>query len=227
MTTQQQHAPAAIDPATQVGLVALSVADLARSVAFYTEALGFTVLQRRQDGSAATLGAAGAPLLLLAEQAGARPWPVERATGLYHFAILLPARADLGRWLRHWLEVGYPLPGQGDHLVSEALYLEIPMGMGLKSTVTGRAMTWTWANGQIRMAADPVDIRGLLDEANQAGEPLGRVARPARASVTCISRLAILRRPWRSITMSSVSTSWRGCRVRSSSRPAATTITSG
>ena len=170
MTTQAQHTPTtSIDPATQVGLVSLAVADLARSLDFYTTALGFALLQR--DETSATLGAAGAPLLLLTEQAGARPWPTERVTGLYHFAILLPTRADLGRWLRHWLELGLPLPGQGDHLVSEALYLRDPDGHGIEVYRDRPRETWTWANGQVRMATDPVDIHGLLAEAERDGAP--------------------------------------------------------
>src|SRR4051794_31296723 len=124
MTTYEQQArPASIDPATQVGTVALTVADLDRSIRFYTGTLGLAEL-RRADGSA-VLGAGEAPLLSLTERRGAGRWPGD-ATGLYHFAVLVPARADLGRWLRHWLELGLPMPGQADHLVSEALYLSDP-----------------------------------------------------------------------------------------------------
>jgi catechol 2,3-dioxygenase len=171
MTTQAEPTTTSIDPATEVGLLALTVADLARSLDFYTNAIGFQVLQ--QDASTATLGTAGRPLLLLTEQPGATPWPRDRQsyTGLYHFAILLPTRADLGRWLRHWLELGFPLPGQGDHLVSEALYIEDPDGHGIEVYRDRPRETWTWAHGQIRMAADPVDLRGLLAEAERAGAP--------------------------------------------------------
>ncbi len=171
MTTSAQTTSAtAIDPATTVGLLSLTVSNLDRSVAFYTDAIGLALLDRG-DGTA-TLGVAGTPLLLLTEQAGARPWPREQAsyTGLYHFAILVPTRADLGRWVRHWLELGLPL-GQGDHLVSEALYLSDPDENGIEVYRDRPRGEWQWANGQVRMAADPVDIRGLLAEAERAGEP--------------------------------------------------------
>lgn len=160
-----------IHPATEVGLLSLTVADLARSIAFYTEALGFEVLHG--DASEATLGAAGTPLLLLTEHTGAQPWPHDRYgyTGLYHFAILMPTRADLGRWLRHWLELGFPLPGQGDHLVSEALYLSDPDGNGIEIYQDRPREGWRRINGQIQMASDPVDIRGLLSEGERAGRP--------------------------------------------------------
>src|SRR5438093_10325456 len=89
---------ASIHPDTQIGLVALIVADLPRSLGFYTEVLGFTVLDRAPQ--IAVLGSVEArPLLVLHELTGAHPKPRE-ATGLYHVAVLLPSRADLGRAVR-------------------------------------------------------------------------------------------------------------------------------
>jgi len=160
-----------IHPDTTIGLLCLTVSDLTRSLTFYTEALGFELLE--QDGTEATLGAKGTPLLLLSEQAGAAPWPRDRQSyaGLYHFAILMPTRADLGRWLGHWLELGFPMPGQGDHLVSEALYLEDPDGNGIEIYRDRPRDQWQWSDGQVRMAANPVDIQGLLTEAAQSVEP--------------------------------------------------------
>jgi catechol 2,3-dioxygenase len=169
----QQHSSsiASIHPATDVGLLALTVADLDRSLAFYTRLLGFELLDSSAEG--AVLGAAGTPLLLLAAHKDAAAWPNDRYgyTGLYHFAILMPTRADLGRWLRHWLEVGNTLPGQGDHLVSEALYLSDPDGNGIEIYRDRPRDEWNYINGQIRMASDPVDIRGLLLDAEQSGRP--------------------------------------------------------
>ena len=49
-------------------------------------------------------------------------------TGLYHFAILVPSRPELGAALRHLLDRGTALTGAADHLVSEALYLSDPEG---------------------------------------------------------------------------------------------------
>jgi len=172
MSTVAQHPPTTtIDPATQVGLLALSVADLERSLVYYTEAIGLAVLE--QDATSATLGVAGQPLLLLTEQPGAAEWPRggRSYTGLYHFAILVPTRLDLGRWLQHWLELGLPLPGQGDHIVSEALYLEDPDGHGIEVYRDRPRDTWQWSNRQVRMGTGPVDIRGLLTEAAESNQP--------------------------------------------------------
>ncbi len=172
--TQQQGTAAtvsAIDPATQVGMVALTVADLDRSLRFYSDIFGLTMHAR--NAGEATLGTPSAPLLLLREQAGARRWPHDQYayTGLYHFAVLVPTRRDLGRWLRHWLELGLPLPGQGDHLVSEALYISDPDGNGIEIYRDRPRSEWHWDNGQVRMAVDPVDIRGVLAEAEKDDEP--------------------------------------------------------
>lgn len=170
---QQQGATtsASIDPATQVGLVALTIADLQRSLTFYITIFGFTLLDQREGE--ATLGTPSMPLLLLREEKGARPFPHDQYgyTGLYHFAVLVPTRRDLGRWLRHWLELRLPLPGQGDHLVSEALYITDPDGNGIEVYRDRPRSEWTWDNGQVRMAVDPVDIQGVLAEAEQDDKP--------------------------------------------------------
>src|SRR5438309_916786 len=90
---QQQLRTTSIDPATHIGVVTLAVGNLERSLAFYTDAIGFALLQRT-DGEA-TLGVPETPLLHLVERAGASPAP-QSATGLYHVAILVPTPADLG-----------------------------------------------------------------------------------------------------------------------------------
>ena len=157
-----------IDPATRIGLLSLNVTDLARSIDFYTNAMGFALLDQTADN--ATLGVGNTPLLVLTGNPGGQPWP-GRATGLYHFAILLPTRADLGRWLRHWLESGHELPGQGDHLVSEALYLSDPDGNGIEIYRDRPRSEWTVTNGRVAMATDPVDLRGVIEAGDQANLP--------------------------------------------------------
>jgi catechol 2,3-dioxygenase len=75
--------------------VRLTVADLERARAFYIDTLGFAILEQR-DGQL-HLGAPNGPtVIVLDELPGARPKP-PRTTGRYHFANLLPSRADLGR----------------------------------------------------------------------------------------------------------------------------------
>jgi catechol 2,3-dioxygenase len=169
VSTQPASAPerVSIHPETTVnGVVSLSVADLERSLGFYTGPIGLAVLAR--NGGEATLGVPGNPLLHLVEQPGAGPW-TESATGLYHFAILLPTRADLGRWIRNWYGHGMPEFGQGDHLVSEALYLRDPDGHGIEIYRDRPRSEWAWENGRVKMASLPVDVPGLLAEAERSG----------------------------------------------------------
>jgi catechol 2,3-dioxygenase len=156
-----QITPTSIHPGTHIGPVTLRVADLERSLSFYRELLGFRLIER--SPGAAILGAQDSPALLeLREVAGAPPQPL-RSTGLYHVAILLPGRADLGRFLRRVAEVGWEI-GQGDHLVSEALYLSDPDGNGLEVYRDRPRESWRWSNGMVQMATDPIDLYALMDE---------------------------------------------------------------
>jgi catechol 2,3-dioxygenase len=82
-----------LDPRTHVGAVSLAVADLARSLRFYGDVLGMQPAER--DHGSALLAAGATPLVHLMELPGARPKPA-RATGLYHFALLLPSRPRSG-----------------------------------------------------------------------------------------------------------------------------------
>lgn len=156
--------PASIHPDTHIGLVTLRVADLERSLNFYQGVLGFQSIERTPIS--AILGAQdGLPLLELRELLDAQPQPY-RSTGLYHVAILLPTRADLGRALIRMAEAGLEI-GQGDHLVSEALYISDPDGNGLEIYRDRSRDTWNWSGGTVKMVSDPVDIRGLVEEARR------------------------------------------------------------
>ncbi len=166
--TNTTRADTPLHPDTGIGRLALTVADLARSLAFYQEVLGFALLQEA-DGYA-ILGAVTTPLLALHEQQGAQPAP-PNATGLYHFAILLPTRADLARALLHLVESGYPLGGASDHLVSEALYLSDPDGNGIEIYRDRPRDEWPHRNGQLQMGTDPLDLHALLAEAQSQPHP--------------------------------------------------------
>ncbi|MBX6365824.1 MAG: VOC family protein, partial [Gemmatimonadetes bacterium] len=117
----------------------------------------------------AVLGAAsGAPLVELRERRGARPVPERGRLGLYHYAILLPDRAALGRFLAHLRRLGVDV-GMSDHLVSEALYLRDPDGLGIEVYADRPRSEWRWHGGQLAMATRPLDLRGVL--AAGGGEP--------------------------------------------------------
>jgi catechol 2,3-dioxygenase len=150
-----------IDPRTDLGHVHLTVADLDRSLEFYTEVLGFRV--HRREGDTAHLGVGSDDLLLLTESPGAKPRP-RNTTGLYHFAILLPDRASLARSLGRLVEKSYPLWGTSDHLVSEALYLDDPDGNGIEIYRDRPRSEWRWREGLVEMDTRPLDLGELLGE---------------------------------------------------------------
>jgi len=113
---------------TRVGAVHLTVSDLERSLDYYRRAVGLAVLE--EWPGRATLGAGGHDLLVLGEEPGARSGA--GYTGLYHFALVVPERADLAAWLAHAARDRVPLVGLSDHFVSEALYLSDPDGHGIE-----------------------------------------------------------------------------------------------
>ncbi len=169
---------------TRVGRVTLQVADLDRSLAFYRDLVGFEVLDRStMSGRAAVLGptARSEDLIVLHEKPGVRPVPRRGLLGLYHFALLLPDRGSLGRFVRHAGDLDIPM-GSADHLVSEALYLTDPDGLGMEIYADRARSTWGLRNGEYVMAVDPLDIGSLLPAAGDelwrgvpAGSTIGHV----------------------------------------------------
>ena len=156
--------------ATHLGRVRLQIADLERSIAYYERVIGLRVLERR-DGMV-VLGAHGddRPLLELHERRGVRPVPRRGRLGLYHFAILLPDRASLGRFLAHLEQIG-AYAGMSDHFVSEAIYLSDPDGLGIEVYADRPRTAWKQEGGQLVMTTVPLDEESLLRAATPSGRP--------------------------------------------------------
>lgn len=147
-----------IDPAAHIGAVHLTISDLDRSIRFYEAHLGFVV--HRRAAHAASLGAGAQDLLVLARSEKA---PRVRGTaGLYHFAVLVPTRADLARALRRLVATETVMQGAADHGVSEALYLADEDGNGIEIYRDRPRPEWPLVNGQLQMGADPIDFDELL-----------------------------------------------------------------
>jgi catechol 2,3-dioxygenase len=146
-----------------IGRVSLTVSDLDRSVSFYRDVLGFEG-ERREGRSSHLAPPGGRVLIELHELTTAVPKP-RRSTGLYHFAILVPSRTALGRSLHRLAEQRWPLTGASDHLVSEALYLNDPDGLGIEIYRDRPRESWATVDGQVAMATEPLDLQALLEEA--------------------------------------------------------------
>jgi catechol 2,3-dioxygenase len=153
--------------ATRLGVVRLQVADLTRSLAYYERVLGLRTLRR--EGAVAMLGPVDGDtaIIELHEKPGIRPVPRRGKLGLYHFAILLPDRASLGRFVSHLSEIG-AYAGMSDHLVSEALYLTDPDGLGIEVYADRPRADWRYEGRQLAMTANPLDVQSLVSAAGNA-----------------------------------------------------------
>lgn len=154
----------AINSQVRIGHVHLKVADLERALEFYCGVLGFE-LQQRLGTQAAFISAGG-----YHHHIGLNTWeseggsaPPRDATGLYHLAILYPARASLADALRRVLAAGIGLEGASDHGVSEAIYLRDPDHNGVELYWDRPREQWPRSSrGQLAMFTRPLDLNSLL-----------------------------------------------------------------
>jgi catechol 2,3-dioxygenase len=167
--------------ATHVGRVTLAVASLDRSLAFYRDFVGLHEIAAGGEagGRWSRLGAQDSRtvLLELREQPGARPVPRRGLLGLYHFALLLPDRPSLGRFVKHLQRHQFPA-GAADHVFSEALYLTDPDGLQMEVYADRPRASWPSLNGELVSGVDPLDFHGLIEAAGDGewtGVPQGAV----------------------------------------------------
>lgn len=150
----------------QIGHVHLKVSDLERAIRFYQDVLGFELTQR-YGKQAAFLSAGG-----YHHHIGLNTWesaggtaPPPHCTGLYHFAILYPTRAELAAALRRVLAANVALDGASDHGVSEAIYLRDPDGNGIELYWDRPRQEWPrTAEGELAMVTNQLDLENLLKE---------------------------------------------------------------
>ncbi len=156
-----------IPAATKIGHVHLKVADLQRSLDFYTGLLGFEVTTM-YGNEAAFISAGGYHHhigLNTWHSKGAKPAPVSNP-GLYHTAILYPTRKDLAQALLRLIEAKYPLTGAADHGVSEAIYLDDPDGNGVELYWDKPKEQWPQnEDGSLNMYTHRLDLQDLINEA--------------------------------------------------------------
>ena len=146
--------------AARVDSVTLQVSDLTRSEAYYTTVLGLVAMARDADGTALGAPGGGTPLVYLVSRSGIRPVDPGTRLGLYHFALLLPDRAALGRFAQHVRSLGKYM-GMADHLVSEALYLTDPDGLGIEVYADRPRTRWEREGNQLVMTTEPLDLDDL------------------------------------------------------------------
>jgi catechol 2,3-dioxygenase len=157
----------------RLGAVELTVADLDRSLSFYTGVLGLEELGREEGR--ATLGSGGRELLVLFGDGAARA--PGRTAGLYHYALLFPSREELARAALRVIAARAPIDGASDHGTHEAIYLPDPDGIGIELAADRPRDAWpNYADSEFaRGGPSPLDVRALLDSVGEE-EPPARAA---------------------------------------------------
>ncbi len=161
----------------RVGRVRLQVSDLERSLAFYADVLGLRLVARSTERAEFAAQGDDRVLVELVHGPNVRPGGRGARLGLYHFAILVPDRASLGRFVQHLGALGVRA-GAGDHLVSEAFYLHDPDGLGIEVYADRPREAWRRIRRELQMATDPVDVHDLLratGDTHWEGMPAGTV----------------------------------------------------
>ncbi len=148
----------------RIGHVHLKVTNLQKAIDFYCGLLGFE-LQQYFGEDAAFISAGG-----YHHHIGLNTWysrngmpaPLKSA-GLFHTAILFPARKDLAIAVKRLLEADYPLTGSADHGVSEAIYLNDPDRNGVELYWDKPRDQWPRdKEGKLRMVTEALDMEELL-----------------------------------------------------------------
>ncbi|HEX9063936.1 MAG TPA: VOC family protein [Streptosporangiaceae bacterium] len=148
-------------PVRRLNHAVLYVRDVAASVAFYREALGFEV-RTEIPGRAAFLRAPGTQndhdLGLFAVPDGALP--EGHYLGLYHLAWEVGTLAELSQIRSRLTELG-SLVGASDHRVSKSLYAKDPSGIEFEVMWRVPAEDWEQETSTGAMIA-PLDLEAEL-----------------------------------------------------------------
>lgn len=162
---------------SHLGAVRLQVSDLERSLKWYQSVLGLDVQDRTRAGASLVVRGESHALIELREKRGIRPVPRSGLLGLYHYAILLPDRLALGRFIGHLALLGMHA-GMSDHFVSEAVYINDPDGLGIEVYSDRPRSQWKVEDRQLSMTTLPLNARALVEAAGSepwSGLPKGTV----------------------------------------------------
>jgi catechol 2,3-dioxygenase len=167
MITAKEAGPIAAE--TGVGPVHISVTDGNRSLRFYQDVMGLTLISTEADKI--HLGAHGRELLVL--YPGASRTVVPGTAGLYHFAIVVPGVRDFARVVGRLISKRYS-HAPTDHLMTKSDYLWDPDGNGIEVYAeTPEDGSFSFVNGGFfardrngvpRSGRDPIDLKNLLSQ---------------------------------------------------------------
>lgn len=144
--------------AIHVSRIDLLVQNLDKSINFYINSLGFSILNKTENYISLTVDHKNELIRLYKDN---NTNTTNKNMNIYHFAILLPTRKALGKFLHHLIKKQIPIDGAADHLVSEAIYLQDPDGFGIEISCDKDDSEWIEANNQIKMDTLPFDYKGV------------------------------------------------------------------
>lgn len=158
----------------RIGHVHLKVANIERSLEFYCGLLGFELITT-YGNEAAFISAGG-----YHHHIGLNTWHSKNSlpaplntTGLYHVAILYPARKDLATIFMRLENSNYPVAGAADHGVSEAIYLNDPDANGIELYWDKPKEKWPYdEDGSLVMYTKHLDIKDLLKELKEYSDQI-------------------------------------------------------
>lgn len=158
-----------IDSATTLGHVHYITSNLDRQLDFYINTLGMK-LNWREDHQAG-LGTGLEDLIIFSELQEAIRYP--QSTGMYHFALLLPNRKELGRVIARLFELQIP-NSPTDHVITKTTYVNDPDGNTIEiyiyslndGTFSYQDGTFNahWSDGRPSNGREPLDIKQFFDE---------------------------------------------------------------
>ena len=160
----------------RMGEVTLWVADLAKMITYYRDAVGLTLIS--EANGEAVLGHGDTTLVVLQHKPELK-YAAPNQAGLFHTAILYPTQAALAKAV-FAVAQQYPgtFTGSADHLVSQAFYFNDPEGNGVELYWDRDRSKWSWAHGSIEMDTlflDPNEflqqhlVETEVDEGKQVG----------------------------------------------------------
>ncbi|MGO0058129.1 VOC family protein [Streptococcus suis] len=171
----------------ELGHVALNVRNLELQSLFYQQVLGLQVLTENSKQIDLGVGKTTLVRLIQTDQKG----EVSHSYGLYHLAIVLPSREDLGTIFRHFIDNKIPLQGASDHGYSEAIYLADTEGNGIEIYRDLPQDSWdVRPDGRIVGITEPMDAEAIYalgkkadaDYQMPAGSRMGHVHLSVRES---------------------------------------------
>ena len=164
LTADEPVADGSLPTTTHTGYIDLAVIDLPAQVAFYRDALGFTVLH--ENAKMAFLSADGMHHLIGLRAVGNPDAPKIKPTetGLYHLAILYPTREDLAAAARQLIDADAGFRMAEDHGVSNAVYFLDPENNGIELYWDRPRDTWPRDDqGRIDMNGGLLDLTELVE----------------------------------------------------------------